>query len=45
MNSGSETPESIVALSITYNELTQLIDAKTILWMELGEIIENSTFQ
>jgi ATP-binding cassette subfamily F protein uup len=42
MNSGLETPESITSLSIKYNTLIQQIDGKTFLWMELGEIIENS---
>ncbi len=41
MNSGQETPDSLTGLSIKYNELLQLIDEKTLLWMELGEIIEN----
>ncbi len=40
MNSGTETPENLTELSIEYNELIQLIDEKTLLWMELGEIIE-----
>jgi ATP-binding cassette subfamily F protein uup len=40
MNSGLETPERITTLSIKYNEINQLIDEKTILWMELSEIIE-----
>ena len=42
MNSGKETPESITELSVKYNEITQLIDDKTLLWMELGEVIESS---
>jgi len=42
MNSGLETPESISGLSIKYNELAQLIDTKTLLWMELGEVIEET---
>ena len=42
MNSGNETPENITALSVKYNELVQLIDDKTMLWMELAEIIENA---
>ena len=41
MNSGLETPENITALSVKYNELVQLIDEKTMQWMELAEIIEN----
>lgn len=41
MNSGMETPENITMLSVKYNELVQLIDEKTLLWMELAEIIEN----
>ncbi|MEI6060649.1 MAG: ABC-F family ATP-binding cassette domain-containing protein [Bacteroidota bacterium] len=41
MNSGSESPESLTNLSIQYNQLVQLIDEKTILWMELGETIES----
>jgi ABC transport system ATP-binding/permease protein len=45
MNSGRETPETITGLSIKYNELIQIIDEKTMLWMELGEIIENSKGQ
>jgi ATP-binding cassette subfamily F protein uup len=40
MNSGIESPESLTMLSIKYNELIKLIDEKTLLWMELGEIIE-----
>lgn len=42
MNSGNESPESITNLSVRYNELVQIIDEKTLFWMELGEIIENS---
>ena len=42
MNSGLETPENITALSVKYNELVQLIDEKTMQWMELAEIIENA---
>ena len=42
MNSGNESTESYTDLSIKYNQLVQLIDDKTMLWMELGEIIENS---
>lgn len=42
MNSGNESPESITDLSVTYNKLVQLIDEKTLFWMELGEIIENA---
>jgi ATP-binding cassette subfamily F protein uup len=42
MNSGKENTESFTSLSFKYNELVQLIDAKTLLWMELGEIIESS---
>ncbi len=42
MNSGNETPENITALSVKYNELVQLIDDKTMQWMELAEIIENA---
>ena len=42
MNSGNETPENITALSVKYNELVQLIDDKTLQWMELAEIIENA---
>ena len=41
MNSGSESPESLTELSIKYNDLIQLIDEKTLLWMELGEVIES----
>jgi ABC transport system ATP-binding/permease protein len=41
MNSGLETPERITVLSIKYNEISQMIDEKTMLWMELSEIIEN----
>ena len=44
MNSGNETPENITALSVKYNELVQLIDDKTMQWMELAEIIENAKF-
>ena len=40
MNSGMESPESLTLLSIKYNELINVIDEKTMLWMELGEIIE-----
>jgi ABC transport system ATP-binding/permease protein len=42
MNSGLESPESLTELSKKYNELLENIDEKTFLWMELGEIIENS---
>jgi len=42
MNSGKETPESITELSVKYNELIQSIEDKTLLWMELGEVIESS---
>lgn len=42
MNSGNETAESITNLSVLYNQLVQHIDEKTLLWMELGEIIEKS---
>jgi ABC transport system ATP-binding/permease protein len=42
MNSGLETPETITRLSIRYSELNGLIDEKTLIWMELAEIIENS---
>jgi len=42
MNSGLETPESLNDLSINYNTLVQVIDEKTLLWMELGEIIDSS---
>jgi len=40
LNSGNETPENLNTLSIKYNELIELIDEKTLYWMELGEIIE-----
>jgi ATP-binding cassette subfamily F protein uup len=42
MNSGLETPENLTGLSIKYSETLLLIDEKTMLWMELGEIIESS---
>jgi ATP-binding cassette subfamily F protein uup len=42
MNSGNESPESLNSLSVTYNNLVQSIDEKTLLWMELGEIIEST---
>ncbi len=42
MNSGLETPEKLTLLSIQYNNLVQSIDEKTMLWMELGEIIDNA---
>ena len=42
MNSGKETPESITELSVKYNEISKSIDDKTLLWMELGEVIESS---
>jgi ABC transport system ATP-binding/permease protein len=42
MNSGLESPESLTELSISYNNLVQVIDDKTLIWMELGEIIESS---
>jgi ABC transport system ATP-binding/permease protein len=42
MNSGMETPEGIRDLSVKYNELVGVIDEKTLLWMDLAEIIENS---
>jgi len=41
MNSGMENPDSLTQLSITYNNNLQLIEEKTLLWMELGELIEN----
>ncbi len=42
MNSGLESPESLTELSKKYNDLLEKIDEKTILWMELGEIMESS---
>jgi ATP-binding cassette subfamily F protein uup len=42
MNSGKETAETFTILSLRYNELIQMIDDKTLAWMELGEIIENA---
>ena len=42
MNSGMESPESLTELSKKYNELLEKIDEKTLLWMELGEIMESS---
>jgi len=42
MNSGKESPESLTKLSIQFNDLLKAIDDKTVLWMELGEIIESS---
>jgi ATP-binding cassette subfamily F protein uup len=42
MNSGIESPENLNSLSIKYNSLVQSIDEKTMLWMELGEIIDNA---
>ena len=42
MNSGLESPESLTELSKKYNDLLEKIDEKTLLWMELGEIIESS---
>jgi len=40
MNSGAESPENLTSMSVKYNDLLQVIEEKTILWMELGEIIE-----
>ncbi len=40
MNLGTESPEKLTSLSVKYNELLGLIEEKTLLWMELGEIIE-----
>jgi ATP-binding cassette subfamily F protein uup len=42
MNSGNESPESLNSLSVAYNNLLQSIDEKTLLWMELGEIIDST---
>ena len=42
MNSGLESPESLTELSKKYSDLLEKIDEKTILWMELGEIMESS---
>jgi len=42
MNSGLESPDNLTKLSIIYNDLVQLIDEKTILWIELSEVIEKS---
>ena len=42
LNSGLESPESLTELSKRYNDLLESIEEKTLLWMELGEIIENA---
>jgi len=42
MNSGLETPDSLTQLSIRYNSLLEIIDEKTLIWMELSEIIEGN---
>lgn len=42
LNSGVESAEGLTALSIRYNSLLEEIDAKTLLWMELSELIENA---
>lgn len=42
LNSGVESAEGLTVLSIRYNSLLEEIDAKTLLWMELSELIENA---
>jgi len=42
LNSGKENMETLHELSIRFGEIEKLIDEKTIRWMELSEIIDNS---
>ena len=42
LNSGKENLETLHELSIRFGEIEKLIDEKTIRWMELSEIIDNS---
>ncbi|HNY07341.1 MAG TPA: ABC-F family ATP-binding cassette domain-containing protein [Bacteroidales bacterium] len=42
LNSGKENMETLHELSIRFGEIEKLIDEKTIRWMDLSEIIDNS---
>jgi len=42
LNSGKENMETLHELSIRFGEIEKRIDEKTIRWMELSEIIDNS---
>ncbi len=42
LDSGKENMETLHELSIRFGEIEKLIDEKTIRWMELSEIIDNS---
>ncbi len=42
LNSGKENMETLHQLSIRFGEIEKRIDEKTIRWMELSEIIDNS---
>jgi len=42
LNSGKENMETLHELSIRFGEIEKLTDEKTIRWMELSEIIDNS---
>jgi len=42
LNAGLSDADELNALAIRYNELLLEIEGKTLLWMELGEIIENA---
>lgn len=42
LNSGKENMETLHQLSIRFGEIEKWIDEKTIRWMELSEIIDNS---
>ncbi|NVO18249.1 MAG: ABC-F family ATP-binding cassette domain-containing protein [Bacteroidetes bacterium] len=42
LNSGQAAVEELNKLSVRYSELESMIEEKTMLWMELGEIIDSS---
>lgn len=42
LNSGVETAENLTQLSVRYNELSTVIDEKTLEWIELDEIISGA---
>lgn len=42
LNSGVETAENLTQLSVRYNELSTVIDEKTLDWIELDEIISGA---
>jgi ATP-binding cassette subfamily F protein uup len=42
LNDGTAPIDELNSLSVRYNELDKEIETKTLLWMELGEIIENT---